>query len=673
MNRWPLAALAVLLGTTPAFAAPATPGRTPPPPASAAAPSSLVDVVRQVKPATVLIEVLTPSGMGWGSGFVVARDGHLVTNAHVVENAQRVTVYLKNSEKVSARVLAVQEADDLALLKVEPPAPLYTVALGEDQLGEGVEVCVTGYPQPPVMFRAGLSLDSSTVHGILSGRRTIEGGFFSGQVLNQMDAPLVGGNSGGPVYLAEDGKVVGVAVSSFDGTPINFAVPVSKVKQMLVDAGVIPEVRLAAGEEDALVAPGKLSALNVVPENKVLHDLFGAHAGLPNLTLDDQESLMLLNQSFGFPSIVSAPLDGDSRVLMAAANGTVYSYDLKDRRLRSLAEAEEPFHFPGVSSGDLVCFSSGQLDFSKRVNAGGGVMNAVLGFGGVEIQEIDGGGSLLAVNRRTGNLEWSAPGSFPGAPVVGGGRVFVGGLGSLASHDLATGREVWRVRPDYSGGDRLWYSAGTPLEDTLIALVVPVRVLGTAFFGRDEARLVGFDPATGKEKWKAEIATVNDHRYPLSGRVLVQPNSALVVCGDRISSHSTGNGAVQWKFTTRPNPKENGADKLGPYFAPELAAGSGLVYAGCDDKALYALSEKDGSVVWKAPTRGRVGVPALSGGTVYVGSRDKYLYAFDARTGALQWKYYCQAPVSARPLVKDGFVYCGTDAGTLLAVRRPVR
>lgn len=683
MKRWYLVLLAALIASAPSVAAPTGPRGAAPPAASKSAdkvPHGMLAVVKQVKPAVVLVEVDTPDGMNWGTGFVVSSDGHIVTNAHVVEDAQRVTVYLKNTHKLTAKVVRTQESDDLALLKVEAPSPLNTVALGEDQSGEGVEIGVTGYPMPPTLIRLGLGLDSSSVHGILSGRRTTEGGFFPGNVVTQMDVPISPGNSGSPVYLAENGKVVGVAVSHIEGSALNFAVPVSKVKQLMMDAGVTPAVHLAKGGGDAQVAPGKLSSLNVLPESKMLHKLFGYHQALSYSGGaysggESMTSLALFYQAFGFVPMVTPPIDAGNRLFFGAADNTLYEYNVKNHRLRRVVETDEPFNVPGALSGDTICVASGKLKSTWRQNAGAGVFNVFLKAAVVNIQEIDGHSMLMGINRRTGNVDWSVETEFISAPVAANGQVFAGGLGSLAAYDLATGRQAWKVRPDYQGGDRLWYSPATPEGGTLVAMVVPVRVGDLGLLGRDKSRLTAFDAATGKEKWSVEIAEVNNHPQPFCGSILVQPSSGrvLVVSRDQISAHSLANGAQQWRFSTRPDPNTNDADKVGPYFSPEIAAADGMVYVGCADKSLYALSESDGKVVWKMPTRGRVGVPTVHSGTVYVGSADKHLYAFDANSGQMQWKYNCQASVSSRPLVKDGSVYCGTDGGTLLIVRQPFR
>ena len=111
MKRLFLVLLVALLCSATTLAAP--PVRQSPP--APAVPAGLQAAIHQVKPAVALVEVNTPDGMAWGTGFVVSSDGHLVTNAHVVADAQRVSVYLKNTQKTEARIVATQETDDLVL------------------------------------------------------------------------------------------------------------------------------------------------------------------------------------------------------------------------------------------------------------------------------------------------------------------------------------------------------------------------------------------------------------------------------------------------------------------------------------------------------------------------------------------------------------------------------
>jgi len=442
-----------------------------------------------------------------------------------------------------------------------------------------------------------------------------------------------------------------------------------------MDAGVSPSVRLADGGAEAAVRPGKLSVINVLPESRVIHPLFGGHEPLPGLTTVDRSTFGIVAGATGALPVVTSPVDGGTRIFLGGANKTLYDYNLRTREVRAVVEADEPFNFSGVASSDMVCMASGQLSQSTRGNAGGALIASFMfGLGSVQISEIDGSGVLMGINRRTGNLDWTVPGDFMGAPVLGQGQVFVGGLGTLACFDLATGTQVWKVRPKYKGGDREWFSPGVPDGGTLISLVVPVRVQG-GLLGRGKFRLAAFDAATGAEKWKKDLFEIQDHRAPLSNSVVVRPaeGRVLVVLGDRISAHSLANGSELWKFTTRQDPKTNDADKLGKFFSREIAVADGMVYAGCEDKNLYGLSEKDGSLVWKVPTRGEVGIPTVSNGTVLVGSKDKYLYALDGGTGTLQWKYHCGTRVAGRPLVKGNFVYCGTEGGSLLDIRMPQR
>ena len=182
----------------------------------------------------VSVQVVTATGGGSGTGFVIDTDGTVVTNAHVVENATAVRVRFDDKgQGVSARVLGSDASSDLAVLKVDPAGlTLKPLALADsDGVKVGDLAIAIGYP---------LGLDRTATAGIVSGiGRKIEApnGFSIDEVI-QTDAPINPGNSGGPLLDAR-GRVIGVnsqiatAGGSNGSVGIGFAVPSNSVREVV--------------------------------------------------------------------------------------------------------------------------------------------------------------------------------------------------------------------------------------------------------------------------------------------------------------------------------------------------------------------------------------------------------------------------------------------------------
>lgn len=640
----------------------------------------IMSAINEVKPCVVLIEVEGPQGGSYGTGFLVSSDGHIITNDHVVKGAQVVTVYYLNKEKLRAQIVKKRPQDDLALLKVTSETKFPTVTLGEDQVQHGVPIGVTGYPLPPLLIREGLALDSSSVSGITSGQRQTDGSSIFAKVVTQMDAMISPGNSGSPVF-ATDGRVVGVASASMAGSPLNFAVPVSRVKSLLVDSGVVPQVNPIG--KSLTVAPGELSILNTIPGNKTLDPAFGLQKRIPidsRQTTDRQfaRSHSIFQTAVGHSPSQTTPLVSvGNKIQFGAIDGTLYEYDTTYQELRSVAQADHPFYFYPVSNGQKICIASGFLIPDKEISTGAMVANVLLmPVSATDIHVVKGVGQLMALNPASGSIEWAVPTRFLAQPSMAGDRVFAGSLGTLSAHSLQDGKEMWKVEEDGPGGDTHWFSPANSDGKTLASLVVPVRVQGTEhLLGRSTAYLAAYDGTTGAQKWKKELNKQDDWERPMAGSAVAEPDKdrVFVVHCDKVNAYQLSSGKELWSapFTTRANPKDNNKDKLGSYFSPGIAISGDTIYLGCEDKNLYAVSASTGQQLWRRATNGKVGLAAPYGGSVYVGSTDKYLYALDAASGAVRWKYNCQGSVMGRPLVIGSRVYCTSDDGSFHAIRIP--
>jgi S1-C subfamily serine protease len=249
----------------------------PPPPAAAPAsePRSVESIYAKVSPGVVFVSArggngrLSFNGPGGGraasgSGFVIDKGGYIVTNDHVVEDANAYTVRFgdEGSKPITAKLVGKDPSTDVAVLKIDPKAVsggLRPVELGSSKgLRPGQAAIAIGSP---------FGLSGTVTSGIISAlNREIDSpnGFkISGAV--QTDAAINPGNSGGPL-LDADGRVIGVnsqiATNGSDAnTGVGFAVPIDAVKDVVpqlkahgkIERAYLGVASVAASERDGAV------------------------------------------------------------------------------------------------------------------------------------------------------------------------------------------------------------------------------------------------------------------------------------------------------------------------------------------------------------------------------------------------------------------------------------
>jgi putative serine protease PepD len=209
---------------------------------------SVVEIQSTFAGTTDMYGQTSGGGQGIGTGFVVSKDGYILTNAHVVSEsgqaAGQVTVVFKSSgaqgTQIPATIVGADESSDVALLKIDPSqAPaLVPVSLGDSsKVGVGEQVVAIGNP---------LGLDFSLSSGVVSATdRSLQspnGATITGGI--QTDAAINPGNSGGPLFDA-NGNVIGIneQIDSQSGgnEGIGFAVPINtavSVMQQIKDGSL---------------------------------------------------------------------------------------------------------------------------------------------------------------------------------------------------------------------------------------------------------------------------------------------------------------------------------------------------------------------------------------------------------------------------------------------------
>ena len=262
------------------------------------------------------------SAAGLGSGFIVRADGAIVTNAHVVAGATRISVALRDGTTYPARLVGIDETNDLAVLKIDarnlPTAPLGS----SSDLLIGEWAIAIGNPYGFVLANSEPSVTAGVVSGV--GRNLAAQSEGAGVYVDmiQTDASINPGNSGGPLVNAA-GEVIGVNSSIFSpsggSVGIGFAIPINRARRVTEDLlahgvvrrpwiGIQPQLTrgpgLAGGNAGVVVAsvvPGSPAArAGIRPgdvisrsRNKVLHNAYDWYAELLELRVGESDQIVV--------------------------------------------------------------------------------------------------------------------------------------------------------------------------------------------------------------------------------------------------------------------------------------------------------------------------------------------------------------------------------------------
>jgi serine protease Do len=273
---------------------------------------------------------------GVGSGFIMSREGYILTNNHVVEEADQIKVKLSNGKEYEGKVVGRDPKTDLALVKIEGSSDLQALKLGNSEdLKVGSWVVAVGSP---------FGLEQTVTAGIVSAKgRVIGSGPYDNFI--QTDASINPGNSGGPLVNLK-GEVVGINTAIIaEGQGIGFAIPINMAKEIasqLQNQGHVTRGWLGVNIQEVTPELAKSFALKdnkgalvsqVVPNSPA--EKAGIEQGDVILQFDGKE----VSDSKELPRIVASTPVGKSVTVKIARDGKVTDRQVKLGEMEEKAEA----------------------------------------------------------------------------------------------------------------------------------------------------------------------------------------------------------------------------------------------------------------------------------------------------------------------------------------------
>jgi serine protease Do len=279
---------------------------------------------------------------GVGSGFVMSQEGYILTNNHVVEDADQIKVKLSNGKEFNGKVIGRDPKTDLALLKIEGGSDLHPLKLGNSEdLKVGSWVVAVGSP---------FGLEQTVTAGIVSAKgRVIGSGPYDNFI--QTDASINPGNSGGPLINMK-GEVVGINTAIIaSGNGIGFAIPINMAKEIapqLREKGHVTRGWLGVGIQE--VTPELAKSFDLKEKKGALvgqvvsgspAEKAGIEQGDVILEFDGKE----VADSKDLPRIVASTPVGKGVTVKLSRNGKLVDRQVKVGELEEKTEiAKTPTH-----------------------------------------------------------------------------------------------------------------------------------------------------------------------------------------------------------------------------------------------------------------------------------------------------------------------------------------
>ncbi len=594
--------------------------------APAQPPPAPEDIVAVIRPATVMVETDRNYGVRvYGSGFLVSEDGLVVTCASQVRRAQELACYYRNEQRIRAKVVAEDEGIDIAVLKLQAEGVYPTVRLGDSDLDviEGGRLGLCAYPHPVTFFDLGIGLDSTAAAGHVAAIRL--GDQVDNRARNallELDLAVQNGNSGGPVFSLEDGKVLAVAVARAEsGALAGYGIPINQVKALLAGRQLaIKPKPLQVDDELTTLEPGLAENLVTIRDDKEIATAFVRRLsyagkgegtelmrfGTSGMRYFELEAAMVqasadFMSAFGYnPSRHPEILVDGADLYIGGLDETVYRF--RQRRLSTdrewFTDVDYPIYVRVALDKENVLAGGGRLNLEARrgeLDIGTRVLGSMLGglFGKrkARVQRIfKTEGMIYVMDRDDGRVKAQVETAFPGTPEVRGGIAYVGALGQLMAFEVETGAVKWKIGdPKQELESRTWYNTRLGPDGKLYTLETPVLLGAKPLYkGADQhhfylqtgqgkkhddptsggrCRLRCRNPEDGKVEW--ELAVFNPRAYlrPLATSLLLSDDGKVAYC------------------------------QLGPIVAAVDLAGQKLLWpeAGALDKSLQQLND----IGWK--------------------------------------------------------------------------
>jgi serine protease Do len=349
---------------------------------------------------------------GAGSGFIIDADGSILTNNHVIDRAERITVKLSDGRSFRARVIGTDPDTDIALIKIDGQAGLPVAPLGDSSaLRMGEWVCAIGNP---------LGYEHTVTVGVVSflGRK-----LFDRSLDNyiQTDAAINFGNSGGPLINA-DGEVIGInAAISSRASSIGFAVPIDGATAILAQLrarGRVSRGYIGVALRD--VDPDVQRSLNLsVTHGALVEDVTegspGQRAGLRaydiivslddhGVTNDDQLIREISTRTPGSPARIRLVRDGHEQTITLklaerpAREGSDRKAEAPPPPAPAAPKKTDPDGMLGLSVRDIDRATSERLDLPRAMK--GVLVTRVEPMSSSFDADVQRGNVLLEVNRQ---------------------------------------------------------------------------------------------------------------------------------------------------------------------------------------------------------------------------------------------------------------------------------